>query len=965
MANHDRVNELYFGKIYNEDLQRKTRERIHWICKNVIGEKILDIGCSQGITSILLGRENFLVTGLDIEKEAIEYAINELSREEIEVQQRVHFIHANALTYDFRSHFDTVILAEVIEHLVQPKRIYDKVWHVLNESGRVIITTPFGINDHIDHKTTYYFSNLLEEIHPYFQAQQVEIIGRWICLFAEKRPTVLDEELSHINSELVKKSEQAFYAIERQLLENIKEKNVQITQLKDQLKRESTEKTKIIQKLETEKKELIKKLNDEIQLTKQLKDELQSLKKKGKEVKSEGRELKKHEKDLVQYNQALEKAVKERDKNIRWLRNRVTVLEQSLTHRIHSLLMSSLRKPWLFPKHGYQILRLVGGGIKRKVLKQKKKYKLVKLPYKLSPIPASFSRGMGKDNQKMHTVSMDTGFGYSLNELFLIGLKDAPQKITELRVASIFDDFSYQSFRPDCRLITFRPDNWREILTLEQPHILFVESAWKGNGGSWQYKIAKYNIDQGNELEALLDWCHEHRIPTVFWNKEDPIHFEKFIDTAKKFDYIYTTDEMCIPRYKEYVSHENVYALPFAAQPKIHNPIQVKGYKEKNICFAGSYYANRHPDRKKDLEEILDAARPYGLEIYDRNYEARGKGTDHFRFPDRFEPYIVGSLPYHQLVQAYKKYKVFLNVNSVQESKTMFSRRVFELLACGTSVVSTYAKGITHTFGDLIPMTQKGEKASELINNVLQDEEWRTKMELEGQRNIFEKHTYAHRLYEVAKNCGFDLDKPYQFQVCVLTYIENTDQAFKVYQQFNEQNYGNLKLTIFYPENKVEFPNDEFVNTHLVPISNINEMDDYVNILNEDSDYITFFKPSNFYGPYFITDLLIATTYSEADVIGKADYFAYDSEHSTIKLHGEQGSYVYTSFIQSDACLIDVNILTQYNIDLSDIWNCTNVLQEARRFGLKMFSINPYQFVRGIDEHLNRVNAAELDKVIR
>ena len=44
---------------------------------------------------------------------------------------------------------------------------------------------------------------------------------------------------------------------------------------------------------------------------------------------------------------------------------------------------------------------------------------------------------------------------------------------------------------------------------------------------------------------------------------------------------------------------------------------------------------------------------------------------------------------------AYRAYKIFLNVNSVHESPTMFSRRVFELLSSYTNVLSTPSVGIT------------------------------------------------------------------------------------------------------------------------------------------------------------------------------------------------------------------------------------------------------------------------------
>lgn len=190
-----------------------------------------------------------------------------------------------------------------------------------------------------------------------------------------------------------------------------------------------------------------------------------------------------------------------------------------------------------------------------------------------------------------------------------------------------------------------------------------------------------------------MKWCKDHDIPTIFWNKEDPVHFNSFIKTAQYFDFIFTTDEDSIPNYIENISHSNVFPLPFAAQPFLHNPIEV--YERKNkACFAGSYYADKYLERQRDMNLLLEYAGKYGLEIYDRNY---GKDNVSFYFPENLKEFIVGKLQPHEIAKAYKGYKIALNVNSVIDSPTMFSRRVFECLACNTPVISTYSRGIENT----------------------------------------------------------------------------------------------------------------------------------------------------------------------------------------------------------------------------------------------------------------------------
>ncbi len=76
------------------------------------------------------------------------------------------------------------------------------------------------------------------------------------------------------------------------------------------------------------------------------------------------------------------------------------------------------------------------------------------------------------------------------------------------------------------------------------------------------------------ELTALVAWCRDEGIPTVFWNKEDPPNYDRFIETARLFDQVFTVDAERIPDYQRDLGHDRVELLPFAAQPRIHNPVR-------------------------------------------------------------------------------------------------------------------------------------------------------------------------------------------------------------------------------------------------------------------------------------------------------------------------------------------------------------------------------------------------------
>ncbi|MFY0544180.1 methyltransferase domain-containing protein [Brevibacillus sp. H7] len=229
----DKVAEAYYGQM-GDRFARKTRERIHWICSKVQGKHVLDIGCSQGITEILLAREGKQVVGIDIEEEAIIYAKNAIMNESDTVKRNVEYRGCSIFEFESEQKFETVILAEVLEHFSSSTSLLERVSNLLTDDGTLIVTVPFGINDFIDHKKTYYLFNLLEEVEPFFEPTEVKFFGKWLGLVARKN-TRKHEGRSLFSREIVKQLEDGFYTLERALVDDVEAKTQQIRNLNTQL----------------------------------------------------------------------------------------------------------------------------------------------------------------------------------------------------------------------------------------------------------------------------------------------------------------------------------------------------------------------------------------------------------------------------------------------------------------------------------------------------------------------------------------------------------------------------------------------------------------------------------------------------------------------------------------------------------------------------------------------------------
>ncbi|MFI2817177.1 glycosyltransferase family protein [Vreelandella piezotolerans] len=459
------------------------------------------------------------------------------------------------------------------------------------------------------------------------------------------------------------------------------------------------------------------------------------------------------------------------------------------------------------------------------------------------------------------------------SEISILGWPEQPPN-GKPYVIGIMDEFTTGCFEQDVNLIQPRPDNWYALAEKYNPEFFFIESAWKGNYGSWQYRVADYANRPGHEIAHICQYAREKGIPTLFWNKEDPVHHQKFMCSAKLVDHIFTTDANMKDSYQAKTGNPNVHALPFAAQPALHKPAPLAGRKPR-ACFAGSWYGNRHAERGEAMRWLLQAANHHGLDIYDRNY-----GTGIFPFPEEYQAGIKGSLPYKELCDEYSRYRVFLNVNSVTDSPTMFSRRVFELMACGTPVVSTYAKGIENLFeSDAVWLVHSQEEADDALQTLMTDNnEWRRRS-LAGIREVFAKHTYAHRLNDIFDRLGIETRMATDPSIALIAEAHSQPELEALNSFALKQSYRSFQLGIICTQELTHLAGSLSKNIILLQRE---QQTLWLAEEHSDTPLAGWLSPLNNYGEHYLRDLVNASLYEPgacgwAKALGQ-DCFAYEGE---------------------------------------------------------------------------------------
>ena len=264
-----------------------------------------------------------------------------------------------------------------------------------------------------------------------------------------------------------------------------------------------------------------------------------------------------------------------------------------------------------------------------------------------------------------------------------------------VNVGIITDEYMYNFYRDVFENVYYlSPENYAQALSENQMDIILYVTCWKGMHGD-EWKGIKYREKPSTAFTKILQYAKENGLTTIFQSIEDPSNYEYFLDFAKQFNTVFTSDIDMIDNYKADLGHSRVYYAEYGANPLINNPIGSFRLKLDKSLFAGSY-PERYQERIKDMKIIFDSIGTENLTIFDRNF-----GSGQFPFPDRYQAAIYGPVDHETLQRIHKLFKYNLNFNSIKGSPTMCAMRVYELQALGLPIISNYANSVFNKFPEI------------------------------------------------------------------------------------------------------------------------------------------------------------------------------------------------------------------------------------------------------------------------
>jgi hypothetical protein len=359
---------------------------------------------------------------------------------------------------------------------------------------------------------------------------------------------------------------------------------------------------------------------------------------------------------------------------------------------------------------------------------------------------------------------------------------------------------------------------------------------------------------------------------------------------------------------------------------------------------------------------------PYGLEIFSRYLG----GDERYQFPGDLGERVVGSLTYAQMLTAYRAYKVFLNVNSVVNSPSMCARRIFEITACGTPVVSTASPAIERFFPrDEVPQVGEVQEAEWMLRALVNSPELRDHMVHSAQRRIWRAHTYGHRVDDVLRSVGLEQHVAPRRSVSALVSSNRPDQLEHVVRTVAAQKDVDVELVLLTHgfESAPHLPGlarDLGLSSFrtLTARSDVS-LGACLNRLVDaaEGDVVAKMDDDDLYGSHYLRDQLDALGWSGADVVGKQAHHMYLEAHDVTVVRFPEREHRFTDFVMGPTLMTGRDVARAYPFADVGRGEDTDLLRRLIADKARVYSCDRFGFIQtrsATRSHTWEASSAEL-----
>nr|WP_272902446.1 glycosyltransferase [Brevibacterium daeguense] len=324
------------------------------------------------------------------------------------------------------------------------------------------------------------------------------------------------------------------------------------------------------------------------------------------------------------------------------------------------------------------------------------------------------------------------------------------------------------------------------------------------------------------------------------------------------------------------------------------------------------------------------------------------------------------------MLTAYKAYKTFLNVNSVIDSPSMCARRVFEITASGTPVVTAPSAGTAGFFPpDEVFQPHTREEARDLLRGIVRSPELRDRTVHKAQRRIWREHTYTHRAMTVMDAAGIDHPTPFSKSISVLVSTNRPHQVQDVLESVAKQSHENTELVLLThgfelspAELRAQAEGWGIRSLVLLSADSSVLLGECLNraVRAAGGDILTKMDDDDMYGAHYLTDQAAALRYSGAEMVGKQAHYLHLRGREMVMLRFPEREHKFTDLVMGPTMMAPRDVF--YDLGFADVQRGedTDLQRRLVRSGGAIYSADRFNFVqvRGDHEHTWQVDDAVL-----
>lgn len=245
--------------------------------------------------------------------------------------------------------------------------------------------------------------------------------------------------------------------------------------------------------------------------------------------------------------------------------------------------------------------------------------------------------------------------------------------------------------------------------------------------------IAEKNVKRTYEV-VLLGSCYDYESLRMSWQQRNPVALNQVLDDA--IDIVFSNEQASLAQ-----------ALVTAWQA---SQLDLQG-----VNFGVLYYYLDNYTRGKDRVELIRSIKNAHVHVF--GDLATDNAVGNLSWPQYLasQPNVTVHSPtlFHEGLEILKRSKIVLN--SMPFFRDGSHERIFTGLACGCLPITSESKYLREQFKEgkelLFYHSNKREAVNDMIDDLLNNEEKRVEMALQGREIVMSRHTWDQRVEELMK----------------------------------------------------------------------------------------------------------------------------------------------------------------------------------------------------------------------